>query len=88
VLTVYAGQQQLLREPYRFSEKAGFLRTRGVAGSFERSIKLQPGPQQLRILVALDRTRTETVDGNFPPGITRTLEVNVGVSGELSVRLN
>ncbi len=88
VLTVYAGQQQLLREPYRFTEKAGFLRTRGVAGSFERSLKVQPGLHQLRVYVALDRTKTETVDGNFPPGITRTLEVNVGTAGELSVRLN
>ncbi len=88
VLTVYDGQQQLLREPYRFTEKAGFLRTRGVAGSLVRTLKLQPGEHQIRVYVALDRTKTQTVDGNFPPGITRTLEIDVGAGGELSVRLN
>lgn len=87
VLTLYAGQQQLLREPFHFTEKAGFLRTRDVGGHFERTLKLKPGQINLRVYVALDKTRTESLDGNFLPGSSRTLEVRVGSAGELSVQL-
>ncbi len=86
-LTVYLGQRQLLREPFRFTEKRGLLRSKAVSGTLERSLTLPPGQHQLRVYVALDRTRTETVEGNFPPGMTRTLAVTVGAGGELSVSL-
>lgn len=87
VLTVYLGQRQLLRESFRFTEKTGFLRSRQVSGSLERILKLPPGQHQLKVYVALDRTRTEAVEGNFPAGMTRTLVVNVAAGGELSVNL-
>jgi serine/threonine-protein kinase len=87
VLTVYVGQSQLLREPFRFVEKSGFLRAREVPGGFDRTVTLPTGPATLRVYVALDRTRSETIEGNFPPGVARTLEIRVSASGELAVRL-
>lgn len=87
VLTIYAGQQQLLRESFRFVEKKGLLRSKAVSGGFSRELKIVPGSQTLRVYVALDKTHTEAIEGNFRPGATRTLEVAVDENGALTVQL-
>ncbi len=87
VLTVYADKRQLLRESFRFSEKSGFLRSKGTSGSLERQVTVPAGPATLRVLVVLDKTEVETVQGNFRPGATRTLEIRVSAEGVVRVTL-
>lgn len=92
-LMVYAGERQLLREPFEFSQKSGFMRSKGVPGGFDRAFKLSPGTLSLRVYISYgrddpkERTRTETIEGNFPAGSSRELEVRVAESGQLSVNL-
>jgi len=87
VLTLYAGEQQLLREPFRFTRRRSFFRTEEVSGGFERTLEIAPGQSTLRVYVALDRTVVESVQGNFPAGLTRVLEVDVDGSGKLEIKL-
>ncbi|HEX4954407.1 MAG TPA: serine/threonine-protein kinase [Thermoanaerobaculia bacterium] len=87
VLTVYADKRQLLRESFRYSEKSGFMRSKGTSGSLERQVTIPAGPATLRVLVVLDKTEVETVQGNFRPGATRTLEIRVSADGIVRVTL-
>jgi hypothetical protein len=87
VLTLYGDGRQLLREPFRFTEKTGFLRSKKIPGGFTKTLTLAPGEVSLKVYVALDKTRNETVQTQLAPGSVAKLEVRVSENGNLSVQL-
>ncbi|MFN7962523.1 MAG: protein kinase [Thermoanaerobaculia bacterium] len=87
VLTLYADKHQLLRESFKFAEKTGFLRSKAIPGSFDRVATVPVGPVTLRVLVLLEKTEVQTLQGNFPPGSTRELTINVDADGIVKVSL-
>jgi hypothetical protein len=87
VLTIYADERQLLRESFKFTERQGFLRSKAVPGDLSRTVTLPSGRTTLRVYVTLDRTRVETIQGNFPPGAVRNLDIRVSQRGDLTVSL-
>ena len=89
VLTVYLGEEQLLRESYRFYRKEGLFRTVPKHGEVESSYTVPSGPATLRVLVALPGRPaiTRILEGNFPDGATRRLEVRLSEDRVLSARL-
>ncbi len=87
VLTVYSDGRQLLREPFRFTKKTGFLRSKKIPGGFVRTVTLPAGAMTLKIYVALDRTHNETLRTELLPGSVVNLEVRVAAGGGLSISL-
>jgi len=89
VLTVYFNDEQLLLEPYRFYKRGKFLRLEGTAGTIKNSYTVPAGAADVRIIVALpDRPAiSRLLQGNFPSGSTRRLEVRLEEGRELVTRL-
>ncbi len=87
VLTVYSDGHQLLREPFRFTKKKGFLRSKKIPGGFVRTVTLPPGAMTLKVYVALDSTHIETLRTELLPGSVVNLEVRVAASGGLTISL-
>jgi serine/threonine protein kinase len=88
VLTLYAGEDQLLLRRFRFFERRGLFR-RGVAGAFESERRVAAGPVQLRVYLALPGRETQvwTVDGLLHAGEHHTLGIRVDEDGSLDVLL-
>ncbi len=86
VVTVYAGSQQVFREPFRFVERQGFLRRRKTGGGFDARERLAAGRLELRIYLALPDRATQLVEleGSLPGGAMRTLRVRVDDGGALA----
>jgi serine/threonine-protein kinase len=89
VLTVYAGERQILREPFRFVRRTGFLSREKVSGAIRATRHLTPGTQALRVYVALqgESTRAVSLEGEFALGSSTVLEVRVDAAGGVSARL-
>jgi serine/threonine protein kinase len=89
VFTVYAGDRQILREPFRFVRRTGFLSREKVSGAIRATRRLPPGEQTLRVYVALqgDATRTVTLDANLELGSSTVLEVRVDEAGSVAAVL-
>ncbi|HEX9799614.1 MAG TPA: protein kinase [Thermoanaerobaculia bacterium] len=89
VLTVYAGDRQILREPFRFVRRTGFLSREKVSGAIQATRRLAPGQQGLRVYVALqgEATRTVTLEGDLALGSSTVLEVRVDAAGGVTARL-
>ncbi len=89
VLTLYFDQQQLIREPYRFYRKEGLFRSVPAAGTVENRYTVSSGAATVRILVALPGrpALSRVLEGNFPDGTTRLLNVRVHEDLSLTARL-
>lgn len=89
VLTVYVGDRQILRQPFRFYERTGFFRSEPRSGSLEASRHLPAGPVKLRVYMALKGEPAQLVrlEGRLPRGGERTLEILLAEDGKLSARL-
>jgi serine/threonine protein kinase len=87
VLTIYAGERQILRESFRFVRKTGFLRSEKISGRIEAQRQLAPGTLALRAYVssAGKPTRTATIDAEIRPGADHTLAVRVDEQGVTTV---
>ena len=90
VLTIYDEQNQLLRQPFRFVEKSGFLKRKGISGRLESSIQIQPGRTTLRIYVSVEgkEPKLVTLPTTMRPGTTRVLRIEVSKDGETKAYLN
>ena len=90
VLTIYADDRQIVREPFRFSKKSGLFRVEKQSGGFQRERTLASGAYTFRIYVALEGrpTKAVTVDGELSGGSRRTLVVRIGAQGEATARLD
>jgi serine/threonine-protein kinase len=87
-VTVYVGRDQVLREPFRFTRRAG-LRTTSVPGGWTATRAVMPGDNALRVIVSLEGrpTRVINVQGNFRGGSSRSLVVRVDAAGEATASL-
>jgi hypothetical protein len=87
VLTLYSGQEQILRRSFRFVEKKGFLRRRGVSGGFDSQVRLERGTHELRAYLSIPgrETQAKSLSGNLAGGSIRTLRVRVSAEGELLI---
>ncbi|MGH9464354.1 MAG: hypothetical protein ACRD0X_01825, partial [Thermoanaerobaculia bacterium] len=88
-LTLYSGGRQIFREGFHFVEKTRFLVTRGVAGSFSRTLEHPVGDLDLRVYVSLPKLQTQVVrvDGHLRGGTTRVLRLRVAADGGVTARL-
>ncbi len=89
VLTIYVGEEQLAQETYRFYRREGLFRTVPTAGTVDNHYAVPSGPATLRILVALPGRPaiSRVLEGNFPGGSTRRLEIRLDENQELTARL-
>jgi hypothetical protein len=90
VVTIYGEQEQLLRLPFRFVEKSGFFKRRGISGRLESSLQIPPGKTTLRIYVSVDGKEPElvTLPTTMRPGTTHVLRIEVSKDGETKAYLN
>ncbi|MGB3565486.1 MAG: protein kinase [Thermoanaerobaculia bacterium] len=90
VLTIYDEQNQLLRLPFRFVEKSGFLRRKGISGRLESSLQIEPGRTTLRIYVSVggEEPKPVTLPTTMRPGATYVLRIEVSKDGETKAYLN
>ncbi len=79
VLTVYSGERQILREPFKFVKKTGFLSKEKIPGALGAQRTLPAGAAALRVYVTLPGkpTKAIVVEGNLVGGTTRRLVIRV-----------
>jgi hypothetical protein len=84
VLTIYAGDRQIVRRPFSFVKSIGFLRKERISGGFQDNRKIPAGDTSFRVYVTLPGkpTRPLTLSGNFPGGSTRVLRVQLDARGD------
>jgi serine/threonine-protein kinase len=89
VLTVYAGERQIVREPFKFVRKTGFLRTEKVSGQLEAERRVPAGPMTLRVYVAIQgrTTRTVTIEREIVGGKSYVLDIRVDADGRATAEL-
>jgi len=89
VLTVYAGDRQVLREPFRFVRRTGFLSREKVSGTIQANRRVAPGEQAIRVYVALqgEATRSISLDADLEVGSSSVLEIRVDADGNATAVL-
>ncbi|HLE83750.1 MAG TPA: hypothetical protein VJG13_05375, partial [Thermoanaerobaculia bacterium] len=89
VLTVYVGQEQLLRESFRFYRKESFFRVVPAAGEIENSYTVASGEATIRVLVALPGrpALSRVLEGELPDAGGRRLTVRLSEDRTLTARL-
>jgi serine/threonine protein kinase len=90
VLTIYAGERQILREPFRFVRKTGFLRTEKISGRLDAQRRLPTGPVTLRVYVAMPDlpTKAIVVEGAIDGGRSYQLQIRVDADGRATAELH
>ena len=90
VLTIYAGERQILREPFRFVRKSGMFTREKASGQLEAQRRVPAGPITLRVYVALPGkpTKAVVVEGAIVGGSTPTLEMRLDAEGRASATLH
>ncbi len=89
VLTIYSGESQIFREPFKFVKKTGFLRTEKIAGAIGAQRTLAAGAVALRVYVSLPGkpTKATMVEGTLVGGSTRRLVVRVDAESRATAQL-
>ncbi len=89
VLTIYSGESQIFREPFKFVKKTGFLRTEKIAGAIGAQRTLPAGAVALRVYVSLPGkpTKATMVEGTLAGGSTRRLVVRVDAESRATAQL-
>ncbi|MEO7973212.1 MAG: hypothetical protein ABIU84_06450, partial [Thermoanaerobaculia bacterium] len=90
VLTVYSGERQIFREPFKFVKKTGFLSKEKIPGALSAQRTLPAGDVALRVYVTLPGkpTKAIAVGGALVGGSTRRLVVRVGADGAIAAQLD
>lgn len=90
VLTVYREDSQILRRPFRFAEKRGFMRTKGVSGGFDEQVKVDAGAGSFRVYLSLpgQETQVRRLSGIVPAGTIRALKIRVDGDGKMGIALH
>ena len=90
VVTIYAEENQILLEPFRFVRKAGLVRRKKSAGRLERTVVLPSGSSELRIYVSAEgfETHSVTVSGTLTSGSEHVLRLIIADNGTASAQLN
>jgi len=89
VLTLYSGDDQIFRREFRFVERKGFLRKKGIPGGFGDRLRLDRGKLAVRIYLSRPGRATQnlTVTGELPGGGVRTLRIRVDGEGRMRAAL-
>ena len=89
VLTIYAGERQILREPFKFVRKSGIFTREKMSGTLEAQRRVPAGPITLRVYVALPGkpTKAVVVEGEIQGGGTPTLEMRIDAEGRATAQL-
>ncbi len=89
ILTIYAGERQIVREQFKFVRKTGFLRSEKVSGQIDARRTLEPGPTTMRVYVSMPGrpTKAIAVDGSLAAGGEATLEIRVDAEGVTTATL-
>jgi serine/threonine protein kinase len=87
---VYVDDRKVLAEPFRFVERGGLFRSKTAPGSFSRQLTVAAGTAKVRVYVTPEgrKAQVKTFNGNFLGGSSRTLEVKLSETGELTANLN
>jgi hypothetical protein len=90
VLTIYAGDRQVLREQFRFVRRTGFLAREKTSGTITATRKVAVGALALKVYVTLPgkATRAILLDGDFAGGTSRTLVIRVDEDGNATAGLS
>jgi serine/threonine protein kinase len=85
-LTIYSGDRQILREPFRFVRRTGLLSRERVSGTIDASRRISPEDTTLRVYVALPglATRAISIEHEFVAGTSPVLEIRVDTDGNAS----
>jgi len=88
-LTIYAGDRQILREPFRFVRRTGLLKREYLSGTIEATRRVVAGSQTLRVYVQLEGAAAQlvSVDADLAGGSTRVLDIRVDADGNATVAL-
>jgi len=90
VVTVYADDDQILLQPFRFTEKGRLFLKKGTAGRLEAEQRLSAGDTEFRIYVSSEGKETQIV--NLPVslegGETHVLRIIVAENGSTSAQLD
>lgn len=88
MLTVYAGQEQIYRESFDFTQR-GMLGRRAGTGELEASRNVPAGASRLKIYLWRQGEATEVAEtsGTLAPGATHTLRLRATADGNLLARL-
>ncbi len=89
VLTIYAGERQILREPFKFVRKTGFMRTEKISGTIEAERRLPVGPVTLRVYVSLPGKPTKSIvlEQEIAGGGKYQLDVRTDAAGRTTAEL-
>ncbi len=90
VLTLYAGSEQVLMQPFRFGKRSGLLRRQSGAGRLEARRRLPAGATEIRVYVAFPGrpTASQSIDLPLAGGSTTVLRVLVDSAGQLAVQID
>ena len=90
VVTVYADDDQILLQPFRFTEKGRLFLKKGTAGRLEAEQRIAAGDSEFRIYVSSEGKETQIV--NLPVslvgGQTHVLRIIVAENGSTSAQLD
>ncbi|MEO8504441.1 MAG: serine/threonine-protein kinase [Acidobacteriota bacterium] len=90
IVTIYAGERQVLRQSFHFFKKTGMFKSEAMSGTIAARRHLPAGSTSLRVYLALgDRPAQVTnLDGNFLSGRERVLKIRVSKDGQVQASLN
>ena len=90
VVTVYAGSDQVMNQPFRFGKRGGLLRKKRGAGRLEAKRRLPAGDTELKVYVTLPNrpAARRTLSVSLPAGASRVLRILIDANGEPRVQLD
>jgi hypothetical protein len=88
VLTLYADEEQILKEQFRYEKKSRLLRPKRPLGGFETTRKISSDIRSLRIYLLVDgESKLTTLRTELLAGETRTLSIEVLRKGAIEASL-
>ncbi len=89
-LIVYVDRTKVLQEPFTFVERGGLFRSKTAPGELRRSVPVKAGTAKIGVYVtpAGKKAQVTSFNGNFLGGGTRSLEIQLSETGEMTAHLN
>jgi serine/threonine protein kinase len=90
VVTIYAGDEQVMNQPFRFGKRSGLLRRKSGAGRLEARRRLSAGQTELLVYVTLPGQPAvrRALNVSLPAGASRVLRILIDSDGEPRVQLD
>ena len=88
VLTLYADDQQILKQQFKYDKKSRFLRPKRALGGFEAHLEISSATRTLRIYLLVDgESKLTTIATDLAAGETRSLIIELFRKGTVEARL-